>query len=57
MIQALGKATSWGKHGFKPNPALEAEKDTTAYFRLGIVSSTRNFSARWITQTHSTLVG
>ena len=57
MTQALGKATSWGKHGFKSKPALEAEKDTTAYFRLGIVRSTRNFSARWITQTHSTSVG
>ena len=57
MTQALGKATSWGKHGFKSKPALEAEKDTTAYFRLGIIRSTRNFSARWITQTHSTSVG
>ena len=29
MTQALGKATSWGKHRFKSKPALEAEKDTT----------------------------
>lgn len=56
MSQALGKATSWGKHRFKSKPAYRDRRN--CLLQGGIVSlPTRYFSARWITQTHSTSVG